>query len=438
MTWYHAANVTTRIPGAAPAPGPRGSGSTLMAPEPLAAALARIAQAVSGTLDLRQVFAGVADAASAVLPFDIMAVGRLETPDVFTVYAIAGNTEDLPRSFRTEDQSPAIRVQPGSVIRIQDIGHELDPRYAFDRMLQERGLGSGLRAPLVRDERLAGAVSFWSRRPDTFTAEHETVVRPIALLLGLALEHDRLFNLDAARRRRFDAIDSLLVTMAGSLDVRDIFNRVSEVVQPVLPHDRLVLTSLSADRSEITVDAISGEPLSGLPTRMPVPAQGACHQGSEYVLIQDVEEDPDIGPERHRWCRAQGTRSVLKIPLRLDGGFGWLLFLSRTPHQYSEEDVIVARRVADHVSLALSHKRLAEEERRASEARERAARLEANVQALKAELETTLGHRRVVGESKKWKDVLTQAAKVAPTETTVLPTGQSGAGKVVVARFTHR
>src|SRR2546426_3975815 len=126
MTWYHAANVTTRIPGAAPASGPRGSGSTLMAPEPLAAALARIAQAVAGTLDLRQVFAGVADAASAVLPFDIMAVGRLETPDVFTVYAIAGDTEDPPASFRVAGQSPALPGRPGDVPRLQNNGQEPD------------------------------------------------------------------------------------------------------------------------------------------------------------------------------------------------------------------------------------------------------------------------------------------------------------------------
>ncbi|PYT34887.1 MAG: hypothetical protein DMF52_11715 [Acidobacteria bacterium] len=439
MTWYHAANVTTRIPGAAPAPGPRGSGSTLMAPEPLAAALARIAQAVSGTLDLRQVFAGVADAASAVLPFDIMAVGRLETPDVFTVYAIAGDTEDLPASFRVEDQSPAIRVRPGNVTRIQNIGQELDARYAFDRMLRERGLGSGLRAPLVRGDRLAGAVSFWSRRPDTFTAEHETVVRPIALLLGLALEHDRLFNLDAARRRRFDAIDSLLVTMAGSLDVRDIFNRVSEVVKPVLPHDRLVLTSLSADRREVTVDAMSGEPLPDLPTRIKVAEKCASDPQPEYVLIPDIEDEPEDDCGRNTWCRALSIRSVLKIPLRLDGGgLGSLIFVSGTPRQYSEEDVAVARRAADHVSLAMSHQRLAEEERKATEARERAAHLEERVQALRDELETTRGYRRVVGDSKKWKAVLTQATKVAPTETTVLLTGESGTGKEVVARFVHR
>jgi len=156
------------------------------------------------------------------------------------------------------------------------------------------------------------------------------------------------------------------------------------------------------------------------------------------VLIPDVEAEPDAGAERLRPCRSDGIRSLLKIPLRLDGGLGWLVFLSRTPRQYSEEDVVVARRVADHVSLALSHQRLAEEERRATEARERAARLEQRVQALSDELATTRGYRRVIGTSKKWKDVLTQAAKVAPTETTVLLTGESGTGKEVVARFIHR
>jgi len=206
----------------------------------------------------------------------------------------------------------------------------------------------------------------------------------------------------------------------------------------VLPHDRLVLTSLSADRREITVDAVSGEPVPDFPTRMPAGEPGACQQEREYVLIPDVEQGPEAGSTHCSWCRAHEIRSLLKIPLRLDGGLGSLLILSRTPGQYSEEDVVLARRVADHVSLALSHQRLAEEARRAATAQARAAQLEEHVQALKDELETTRGYRRVVGESKQWSDVLTQAAKVAPTETTVLLTGESGTGKEVVARFIQR
>ncbi|HKN46958.1 MAG TPA: sigma-54-dependent Fis family transcriptional regulator, partial [Candidatus Polarisedimenticolia bacterium] len=224
----------------------------------------------------------------------------------------------------------------------------------------------------------------------------------------------------------------------GSLDVRDIFNRVSEIVKPVLPHDRLMLTSLSPDRREITVDAVSGDPVPDLPTRMPAGDPAHCQHGREYVLIPDVEDEAEACSRARPACRLLGIRSLLKIQLRLDGGFGWLLFLSRVPRQYSEEDVVVARRVADHVSLALSHQRLAQEERRAAEAGERAARLEERVEALRDELETTRGYRRVVGESKKWKAVLTHAAKVAPTETTVLLTGESGTGKEVVARFIHQ
>ena len=247
--WYDEANVTTTTSRSAPAPGPRDSRTTLMSPEPLAAALARIAQAVSGTLELREVFASVAEAAATVLPFDVMAVGRFEAKGALTLYAVAGNSQDVPRTYRLEDQSPAIRVKLGSIVRVEDGERDLDSSFAFDRMILERGLRSGLRAPLLRGDTLIGAVSFWSNRVGAFSVEHEAVVRPIALLLGLALEHERLFNLDTARRRRLDAIDSLLLTMAGSLDVRNVFNRVSEVLKPVLPHDRLVLTSLSADRA---------------------------------------------------------------------------------------------------------------------------------------------------------------------------------------------
>ncbi|HKN48322.1 MAG TPA: sigma 54-interacting transcriptional regulator, partial [Candidatus Polarisedimenticolia bacterium] len=409
-------------------------------PDPQVAALSRIARAVGETLELKDVFARVAEAAATLLPFDTMGVTRLETPDTVRRYAVAGSfvPEDLGRPLSLGDFSPAIRPQLGGIWLINDATHELDSSFPVDSEILQKGVRSLLRAPLLARGRLAGTLWFASVRPGAFTAGHEAAIQPIADLLGLALEHERLWGLDAARRRRLDAIDALLPMMAETLDVRGIFNRVSEVVKPVLPHDRLILTSLSADQSEITVDAISGEAVTGFPAKIPAGDQAACHQGREYLLIPDVQEEPDAGSERLRRCRADGIRSLLKIPLRLDGGLGWLLFLSRTPRQYSEEDVVVARRVADHVSLALSHQRLAEEERRATEARERAARLEERVEALKVELETTRGYRRIVGESKKWKEVLTQAAKVAPTETTTLLTGESGTGKEVVARFIHR
>ncbi len=60
-------------------------------------------------------------------------------------------------------------------------------------------------------------VETWNGRSPSMTA-----LGRIARAIGETLEHERLWSFDTARRRRLDALDSLLLTMAGSLDVRDI------------------------------------------------------------------------------------------------------------------------------------------------------------------------------------------------------------------------
>jgi transcriptional regulator with GAF, ATPase, and Fis domain len=416
-----------------------------MPSEPLANALGRIARIVSETLELKDVFARVGEVAASVLPFDGMALARADGPDTLvfhSYYSSIGAEHGAPMPFRLGDLSEKIRPPAEGVVnRIDDLAGVLDPSFPGDRMLLDKGRRSLLAVSLRRGDRLDGFVSVTSRQPRAFTEEHEDALRSIADLLGLALEHERLWNLDATRRRRLDAIDALLPMMANVLDVREIFNQISAVVNPVLPHARLMLTSLSEDRSVVTIDAISGEPIPDLPTTMPAKERCAGQEGLEYTLVRDTWAEADPG-ERTKVCRAFGAlgiRSLLRIPFLLEGGLlGWLSFLSQAPDEYSEEDIVVARRVADHVSLALSHQRLAEEERRAAEARERAAHLEERVEALREELAATRGYGRIVGESKRWKEVLSQAARVAPTETTALLTGESGTGKEVVARFIHR
>jgi transcriptional regulator with PAS, ATPase and Fis domain len=115
-----------------------------------------------------------------------------------------------------------------------------------------------------------------------------------------------------------------------------------------------------------------------------------------------------------------------------------LLFWSKQPHAFQKRDLPVARRIADHVALAVSHEQLAEAARQVAETRARADRLEAHVKSLSDELDARTGYARVVGRSPEWQAVLKAATQVASTDTTVLLTGESGTGKEVIARFIHR
>ncbi|MGH7417522.1 MAG: sigma-54-dependent Fis family transcriptional regulator, partial [Candidatus Rokuibacteriota bacterium] len=161
-----------------------------------------------------------------------------------------------------------------------------------------------------------------------------------------------------------------------------------------------------------------------------------------FPLSSDGEPLPAIelslDAVRFRYAGGTAMRSFVAVPVQALGRFvGGLLFLSKRPDAYGAEHADLARRVADHVSLALAHQRLAEEERRAAEARVLAARLASTVSSLNQEIKSLGGRRRVVGESKAWKDVLKEAVQVAATDTTVLLLGESGTGKEVMARYIH-
>ena len=90
----------------------------------------------------------------------------------------------------------------------------------------------------------SGGVWLSAHRPYAFSDEHQEFLRPIAALLGSAVEHWRIWDAERRRRERLDLLETLVGALAESLDIREVFARLSAAVQPLLPHDLLVLTEL--------------------------------------------------------------------------------------------------------------------------------------------------------------------------------------------------
>ena len=380
-----------------------------------AAVLPAIARLVADAPGLRDLVSGLAIALRDAVPFERLHILRLDRAESFVLYVVTRDGDVAITGRRIDGESVAIDAGEGN---------------ARSRILCTARQGT----------QMYGAVWVSSSQEHAFTSEHQLLLDSVVDLLGVAFEHNAIVDRETLRRERIDSLRGLLHTMAGSLDLRAVFADVSDVVRAGLPHDILVMTSWGADGASFRIYAMAGAAADSPELLGPYTLTGddlAQLQRGAYV-IRDVDAEVPRDTIRGRIFGHFGVKSALRVMLPLGSQvFGSLFFLSRQTNAFVDDDVDFGRRVADHLALALSHERLAEAARRDAEAREVAARLEAQVATLTRELESTSGHRRVVGRSRQWKDVLAQAARVARTETTVLLTGESGTGKEVVARFIH-
>ena len=384
--------------------------------------------ALARALDIREVFQHLSAIASRIVPHDEANLAlATEDGSQYRLYA------------STRPGAPEL-VCRGSHCVLQD---PMVPRLLDVPPGPERGLRSGLSAPVFIDDKVVGIFMLFSRRPLAYSPQDLPLVERLAGYVAVGLAHQRLAEVArraAVERERTATVESsveLLRTISGVLDIRTVFPQVSEIANKVLPHD--VLTMMFHDRGgQILIEVTSSDEFPEL-TRLIKSDDTTPKDG--FVIIDDLTTAtlPIVEPaDLQQRLVAAGYRSFLAVMARARDQEMGLGFWSKRPHAFGSDDVPVARRIADHVALAVSHEQLADAARQVAEAHTRAERLESRVQSLVEELESKTGHGRVVGQSPEWLDTLKKATQVAETETTVLLSGDSGTGKEVVARFIHR
>jgi two-component system response regulator AtoC len=212
-------------------------------------------------------------------------------------------------------------------------------------------------------------------RADPLTTEQMQALEPLAEHAARILDAAESPEAELVRLRRLAAADGLLTTLMSVRDLRQLFARVSEIAGQVLPHDALDLPVFTDDREHVIPFATSGTASAEYPPIHPLPNQARrlLKEGWEFEALDDLQQDPGQDPQ----SATLGYRSLLRVPVHLEGQVAAVLvFLSRRPALYGRPDALVARRIADHVALALSHQRLAAQARQTEELRARTATLE--------------------------------------------------------------
>src|SRR6202035_1520674 len=204
--------------------------------------------ALAGALDVRDVFQHLSAVASRIVPHDEANL-LLATEDGTQYRLYASTREGAPELVCRESHSV---LQEPIAARLMDTVPG-----------PERGLRSGVCAPVFIGDAVVGAFALFSRRPHAYSPQDLALVQRLAGYVAVGLAHQRLAEAArhaAVERARTASIESsveLLRTISGVLDIRTVFPQVSEIANKVLPHD--LLTMMFDDRGQILIEVASSD-----------------------------------------------------------------------------------------------------------------------------------------------------------------------------------
>jgi formate hydrogenlyase transcriptional activator len=236
------------------------------------------------------------------------------------------------------------------------------------------------------------------------------------------------------------------------LDLSDVLAALVETLKPVVHFDAVIIGILEGEEVRLYSTYMeglprkAGEPFDGLVARYaselkveppPIRRPLSHHTLSETItsgkpyVCTDLETQKRFAMDEVRLNL--GFHSYVSMPLVKQGEvIGEINFLSKEKGKYTEDQMQVLRGVCDMVSLAVANALAYEEIRALKE------QLQLENRALQEEIVQRSIYEEIVGSSGSLQRVVAAIEKVAPTDSTVLITGETGTGKELVAHAIHR
>jgi formate hydrogenlyase transcriptional activator len=246
-------------------------------------------------------------------------------------------------------------------------------------------------------------------------------------------DRDRRLRIETNRLEALTEINTLL---SSNWDVPQVFPAVSARIRRVLRQEMAGFVGYNAETNEFVQHALDFPLSKGFIAQSPLsaidsPVQQALNRATSLIFSR--KELETFQSSMARSLMAEGVQSLCCVPMmRPKGPLGVLVLGSTRPDAFQTDDLKLLTQVANQLALAL------ENHLAASEINVLRERLSEERKYLEGEIEYEGHFAEIVGNSSALRQVLQQVITVANSSATVLILGETGTGKELVARATHR
>ncbi len=415
-------------------------------PEAQHRALLEVAEAIAQHRDLGELFRDLAERLHRVVKFEylnlvlhdpvrnVMRLHILE-PATFRKYGPGSEfpVGETPSGWVWETQQPFI---------LDDI--EKDTHIpALLQTLRENAVRSVCSLALTTAQRRLGVMSFGRSTPHTHTEAEIAFLQQVARQVALAVDNALNFESAQAYQRQLarerDRLRVLLEVnnaVVSKLDLHALLNAISASLRRVIHHEYTSLALYEPATNQMRVLALDFPQGKGLMREDLIVRLDGSMTGKAFrarqPLVLDRAAMEEFDSPSSQMMRAEGVRSLVCMPLIThDRALGTLSLASMRDAAFQQDDVDLLVQVAGQVAIAVENA-LAFQEIAVLKNKLAQEKL-----YLEDEIRTEMNFDEIVGEGSSLRAVLKHVETVAPTDSTVLITGETGTGKELIARAIH-
>jgi formate hydrogenlyase transcriptional activator len=299
------------------------------------------------------------------------------------------------------------------------------------RCLRRAGLQSVCAIPLSDAHRRLGSLVIASVHPAAYS---EDDVRFGALAANqIALAVDDAINFRAAQRAR-DRLALLLDLtnrVFSKLSLRDVLREIGANIRRVMECDGVAITLLSPDDRKLRVYALdfpgnaTGIEEGSEPMADKTEAATVFQTGETMILSrEELEHEPFWVPFR--------LQSLAHVPLKgHSGNVGVLTLGTHREDTFAADEIPLLNQIGRQLAIAVEN---AVEFGKVATLKNHFAQQKLY---LEDEIRGELNFEKIVFKSDTMRHILHQVETVAPTDSTVLISGETGTGKECIARALH-
>lgn len=244
---------------------------------------------------------------------------------------------------------------------------------------------------------------------------HEKVVRAMEAIPGGEIE-----------TRAVGSLSKISEALISSKDLDSVLNTAMDLAMDYLGADRGVLMLVPERTGELVTVVERKMDKESLQEVIDISKSivESVHETHEAVIATDLTEDPRFMHSKS--IRAHNIMAVMCLPLMRGKNLLGLIYLDTRgiPTDFSALEKAFVDAFANQVSLAVEN-----------------ARMVGNLRTDFEDLKDRVGERfrfdNIIGPGREMQGVFRQVKKVAPTDTSVLLTGENGTGKDLIAGLIH-